>query len=136
MQYIYNLPAWPDFYWDKESIFEKLSQVRFQQGRLLGHMNALGFQLQQEATLSALTEEVFKTSEIEGEKLNKEQIRSSIARRLGIDIGALTPADRNVEGIVEIMIDATTDYIEDLTEADIKQMLDNLYASGWKEQHF
>src|SRR5207302_2737307 len=85
------------------------------QGRLLGRMDALGFNLQQEAVLQTLTSDVLKSSEIEGEKLDAEQVRSSIARRLGIDIGALKPADRDVEGIVEMMLDATRRYDRPLT---------------------
>jgi Fic family protein len=89
--------------------------VSRRQGRLIGHMEALGFDLQQEAELQTLTTEVLKSSEIEGEKLNAEQVRSSIARRLGIDIGALKPADRNIEGVVEMMLDATRNYEKPLT---------------------
>ncbi len=81
----------------------------------IGHMEALGFNLQQEAVLQTLTADVLKSSEIEGEKLDAEQVRSSIARRLGMDIGALKPADRNVEGVVEMMLDATRHYDQPLT---------------------
>ncbi len=108
--YTHTLSAWPNFHWDQGGLTEKLPSVRHRQGRLIGHMQALGFKLQQEAVLQTLTEDVLKTSEIEGEKLDKEQVRSSIARRLGMDIGGLKPADRNVEGIVEMMLDATRHY--------------------------
>ena len=94
---------------------EPLASVRHRQGRLIGHMEALGFNLRQEAVLQTLTADVLKSSEIEGEKLDAEQVRSSIARRLGMDIGALKPADRNVEGIVEMMLDATRHYDQPLT---------------------
>jgi Fic family protein len=90
--------------------------VRHRQGRLLGHMEGLGFQLRQEAILKTLTDDVLKTSEIEGERLDAGQVRSSIARRLGMDIGALKAADRNVEGVVEMMLDATRRYKEPLTK--------------------
>ena len=113
--YIHELPEWPHFTWDQKAIAEKLAAVRNRQGRLTGRMEALGFKLRIEANLETLTEEVIKSSEIEGEVLNRDQVRSSIARRLGVDIGALTPADRNVEGVVEMMLDATGKYDEPLT---------------------
>ena len=94
---------------------EPLAAVRHRQGRLIGHMEALGFNLRQEAVLQTLTADVLKSSEIEGENLDAEQVRSSIARRLGIDIGALKPADRHVEGVVEMMLDATQHYDQPLT---------------------
>ena len=115
MTYIHELPNWPEFSWDLQQIEAPLGAVRHRQGRLLGRMEALGFSLRAEATLQTLTEEVLKSSEIEGEVLDREQVRSSLARRLGMDIGALTPADRNVEGIVEIMLDATVHYQRPLT---------------------
>ncbi|HWG36717.1 MAG TPA: Fic family protein [Terriglobales bacterium] len=105
--YIHALREWPSFHWSAEAIAEPLASVRHRQGRLIGHMEALGFHLQQEAVLKTLTADVLKSSEIEGEKLDAQQVRSSIARRLGMDIGALKAADRNVEGIVEMMLDAT-----------------------------
>lgn len=113
--YIYNLPNWPRFHWDRERLTEQLSVVRHEQGRLLGRMEALGFKLRQEAVLKTLTEDVLKSSEIEGEQLDTEQVRSSIARRLGMDIGGLKSVDRNVEGIVEMMLDATGHYERPLT---------------------
>lgn len=113
--YIHERPGWPVFKWSQESLAEPLAAVRHSQGRLVGHMGALGFNLQQEANFETLTTDVLKTSEIEGEKLSAEQVRSSIARRLGLDIGALKPADRNVEGIVEMMLDATRNFGEPLT---------------------
>src|SRR3954469_15743610 len=114
--YIHELHDWPRFHWSAEKLAEPLASVRHRQGRLTGHMEALGFKLQQEAVLQTLTTEVLKSSEIEGEKLDAEQVRSSIARRLGIDIGALPPSDRNVEGVVEMMLDATQKFMEELTE--------------------
>ena len=84
-----------------------LAAVRHRQGRLVGRMEALGFPLRSEAMLQTLTEDVIKSSEIEGEILDRDQVRSSIARRLGMDIGGLVPADRDVEGVVEMMLDAT-----------------------------
>jgi Fic family protein len=114
--YIHNLKDWPTFRWSQERLAGKLAAVRHKQGRLLGRMEGLGFTLRDEATLEAITEEVLKSSEIEGEILDKDQVRSSIARRLGIDIGALTPAERHVEGVVEMILDATEKFAEPLTQ--------------------
>src|SRR5581483_1231014 len=114
--YIHELKDWPRFDWNAEKLAGPLASVRHRQGRLSGHMEALGFNLRQEAVLQTLTADVLKSSEIEGEKLDAEQVRSSIARRLGMDIGALKPADRHVEGVVEMMLDATRHYDQPLTE--------------------
>jgi Fic family protein len=113
--YIHELKDWPRFQWSMEELGELLASVRHRQGRLIGHMEGLGFQLRQEAVLETLTTDVLKSSEIEGEKLDAEQVRSSVARRLGMDIGGLKPADRNVEGAVEMMLDATRHYDQPLT---------------------
>jgi Fic family protein len=113
--YIHELKDWPRFTWDAGKIGQKLAAVRHHQGRFSGRMEELGFQLKSEANLEALTEEVTKSSEIEGEVLSREQVRSSLARRLGVDIGAITPSERNVEGIVEMMLDATGKYDAPLT---------------------
>ena len=99
--YIHGLPDWPEFRWDNKVLAEPIAAVRHRQGRLVGRMEGLGFPLRSEAILQSLTEEVVKSSEIEGAMLDREAVRSSIARRLGIDIGALTPADRDVESVVE-----------------------------------
>lgn len=115
MNYIHELEGWPDFQWDQAALSARLAAVRHRQGRLIGRMEALGFPLRNEAVLQTLTQEVVKSSEIEGEILDTEQVRSSIARRLGIDIGALTPADRDVEGVVDMMLDATSHYDQPLT---------------------
>src|SRR5712692_11891953 len=113
--YVHELPDWPRFKWNRERLADLLAAVRHRQGRLIGHMEALGFNLRREAVLQTLTTDVLKNSEIEGERLDAEQVRSLIARRLGMDIGALKPADRNVEGIVEMMLDATRHYEQPLT---------------------
>ena len=113
--YIHELHAWPRFTWNRERLAEPLAAVRHQQGRLVGHMEALGFKLRQEAVLQTLTADVLKSSEIEGERLDAEQVRSSIARRLGIDVAALKPADLQVEGVVEMVLDATRHYDQPLT---------------------
>ena len=113
--YIHELADWPHFRWNNRVLAKPLAEVRHRQGLLIGHMGALGFDLRQEAVLQTLTADVLKSSEIEGEKLDAEQVRSSIARRLGIDIGALKPTDRNVERVVEMMLDATRHYDQPLT---------------------
>ncbi len=113
--YIHELPDWPRFHWSQDRLGEPLANVRHRQGRLMGHMEALGFKLRQEAVLETLSADVIKSSEIEGERLDAQQVRSSLARRLGVDIGALRPVDRDVEGIVEMMLDATRQYHRPLT---------------------
>src|SRR5205809_2280084 len=128
--YIHELQGWPRFTWNREHLAEPLATVRHRQGRLIGHMEALGLNLQQEAVLQTLTADVLKSSEIEGEKLDAEQVRSSIARRLGIDIGALKPADRNVEGIVEMMLDATRHYDQPLTDERLFAWHASLFPTG------
>ena len=114
--YIHQLPDWPNFQWKTAQIAAKLANVRHHQGRLLGRIEGFGIKLRDEALLNTLTEEVVKSSEIEGQQLNPRQVRSSLARRLGIDIGALTPADRNVEGIVQMILDATQNYDKPITK--------------------
>ncbi len=114
--YIHELPDWPKLEWEHESLATLLADVRHRQGRLIGRMEGLGFEFRSEAVLQTLTQDVLKSSEIEGEKLDKDQVRSSIARRLGMDIGGLPPADRYVEGIVEMMLDATREFDKPLTK--------------------
>jgi Fic family protein len=112
--YIYQLPDWPNLRWNEQTLAAPLAEIRHRQGRLLGRMESLGFSLQKEAELVTLTIDVLKSSEIEGEKLNADQVRSSVARRLGMDIAGAVPADRNVEGVVEMMLDATQNYARPL----------------------
>jgi Fic family protein len=128
--YIHELSDWPRFTWKPEHLAEPLANVRHRQGRLLGYMEALGFNLQREALLETLTVDVIKTSEIEGEKLDTEEVRSSIARRLGVDIGALKKTDRNVDGIVELMLDATRNYNRPLTAERLFGWHTSLFPSG------
>src|ERR1700693_4863498 len=128
--YIHELQHWPRFDWSREDLAEALADVRHRQGRLIGHMEALRFRLRQEAVLETITADVLKSSEIEGEKLDAEQVRSSIARRLGMDIGALKPADRNVEGIVEMMLDATRHYDQPLTSERLFGWHASLFPTG------
>lgn len=128
--YIHELKDWPRFRWNQDKLAPLLAAVRHRQGRLIGRMEALGFQLRQEAVLHSLTEEVLKSSEIEGEQLDREQVHSSIARHLGMDIGALAPADRNVEGVVETMIDATQNYALALTSKRLFAWHAALFPAG------
>lgn len=130
-RYIHTLADWPQFHWNRESLGERLANVRHEQGRLLGHIEALGFKLQQEAVLRTLTEDVLKSSEIEGENLDAEQVRSSIARRLGMDVGGLKAVDRNVEGVVEMMLDATSHYDQPLTAERLFAWQSSLLPTGY-----
>jgi len=128
--YIYNRKAWPHFRLDQASLMERLASVRHVQGRLLGRMEGLGFSLQAEATLQSLTQEIIASSGIEGEQLDRNQVRSSIARRLGIDIGALIRSDRNVDGVVEIMLDATQRYTQPMSKTRLFDWHAALFPTG------
>lgn len=114
--YIWQSPQWPNWMYDLAILAPQISEVSLKQGMLLGRMVDLGLSLRAQASLSTLTEDVVKTSEIEGEHLDPQSVRSSIARRLGIDIGALTPSDRHIEGVVEMVLDATSNYQEPITQ--------------------
>jgi len=128
--YLHELSDWPRFHCDFDYLAEPLASLRHRQGRLIGHMEALGFGVQQEAALETLTADVLKTSEIEGEKLDAVQVRSSIARRLGMDIGALKPTDRNVDGVVEMVLDATRHYGQTLTAERLFGWHASLFPTG------
>src|SRR5438045_1968164 len=108
--FIHERSGWPSFSWDSDELAGPLAQARHEQGKLLGKMEALGFELRSEASLTVLTSDVVKTSAIEGESLNPLEVRSSIARRLGLDAAGLPMAGRDVEGIVEVMLDATQNF--------------------------
>lgn len=129
--YIYQLPDWPRFRWNHEVMDPKLSAVRYRQGELIGKMKAMGFELRSEAVFETLTLDVLKSSAIEGEQLNQYQVRSSIARRLGMDIGALAPASRSIEGVVEMMLDATQHYDKPLTEERLFGWDASLFPTGY-----
>ena len=113
--FIHERPDWPHFTWDGEGLAGLLAAVRHKQGRHLGKMGALGFELRVEASITALTDEVVKSSAIEGEHLDPEEVRSSIARKLGLDVAGLLKPGREVEGIVEMMLDATRNFDAPLT---------------------
>lgn len=115
-RYSHERPDWPTLRWDQQRLAPKLADVRHRQGRLLGRMVALGFALREEAVLHTLTQDVLKTSEIEGEVLNADEVRSSLARRLGMDMAGAVPSDRHVDGVVEMLLDATRNFAKPLTE--------------------
>lgn len=130
MGYIHQHPNWPKFHWDSRKVLSLLANVRHRQGRLLGTMEALGFDLRTEASLSTLTADVIKTSAIEGEALDADQVRSSIARRLGLEFGGTAVASRDVEGVVEMMLDATQNFSSSLTEERLSGWHACLFPSG------
>ena len=133
MTYIYEKPEWPAFHWDRHGLAEKLAAVRYRQGLLLGRMYGLGFELSNEAMLRTLTQDAIKSSEIEGAILDGDQVRSSIARRLGIDSGALSHADRAVEGMVEMTLDATRHFDRPLTSERLFGWHAALFPTGYAE---
>lgn len=128
--YIWESPKWPEFTWENTEISQLLAFTHKEQGRLQGKMETMGLQTREETTLQSLTEEIVKSSEIEGERLSNDQVRSSVARRLGMDIGGLTPADRSVEGVVEMMLDATQNYTLPLTEDRLFGWQASLFPTG------
>ena len=129
--YIYERDGWPNFTWNNERLLPPLASVRHHQGRLIGRMEGMGFSLRNEAVLQTLTQDVLKSSDIEGEKLDKDQVRSSIARRLGLDIGGLIPADRHVDGVVEMTLDATQRYAAPLTKERLCAWHAALFPTGY-----
>ncbi len=129
--YIHQLKDWPHFRWKQEELAIPLTDARHRQGRLLGRMDGLSPKLRAEASLETLTADAVKSSEIEGEKLSQAQVRSSIARRLKIDIGALVRVERNVEGIVDMILDATTNYAKPLTKERLFGWHAALFPTGY-----
>ncbi len=129
--YIWQQPEWPSLTWDQAALATLLGQVSRAQGKLLGKMEALGFDLRNEAHLQTLTQDVVKSSEIEGEHLETDQVRSSIARRLGMDIAGLVPSDRNVDGVVDMMLDATGKYDDALTVERLYSWHAALFPTGY-----
>lgn len=135
MPYIHELADWPKLTWDDAKLSAALADVRHRQGRLLGRMEGLGFRLRSEARLSTLTADVVKSSAIEGEKLDVEQVRSSIARRLGLEYAGAAVASRDVEGIVEMMLDATQNYAKPLTTERLFGWHAALFPTGRSGMH-
>ena len=127
--------SWPNFTCDAEVLTSKLAEVRHRQGLLLGRMESLGFDLKQEANLKTLTNDVVKSSAIEGEILNPDEVRSSIARRLGMEVAGLVPASRDTEGIVKVMLDATQQASKPLTKARLFDWHAALFPTGRSGMH-
>ncbi len=130
MAFIHHLPNWPDFTLDMRALSQNLAFVRFKQGKHLGKMEALGFELRIDASITSLTSEIVKSSAIEGEHLSIEEVRSSIARRLGLDVAGLPKPGREVEGIVEMMLDATQKFEQPLTEERLCGWHSALFPTG------
>ncbi len=134
-KYIYEYSQWPEFTWDDKQISAILGKVRYLQGKIFGQMSSLGFSIREESILATLTLDVLKSSEIEGEILNYEQVRSSIARRLGLEYAGMVHVDRNVEGVVEMMLDATQRYDKLLDQERIFGWHAALFPTGWSGMH-
>ena len=128
--YIWELPDWPRFRWNAERLAQPLAEAHLKQGRLLGRMEGLGFPLQIEAELQATTEEAVKNAEIEGEILNRDTVRSSVARRLGLEDAALGPEDRRVDGMVDMTLDATRNYASPLNREQLFNWQAALFPTG------
>lgn len=133
--YIHQLSSWPRFYWDFEGIAPLLAEVRHEQGRLLGRMDKIGFNLQADATLQTISADVVRSSEIEGELLDAGQVRSSVARKMGLDIGGLVQSDRQVDGIVEMMLDATQNFLQPLSADRLFAWHSLLFPAGRSGLH-
>jgi len=129
--YIYERPNWPEFKWNTDEVLTLLIEVRNLQGRVVGQMGALGFNLKDQANLEILTQDVLRSSEIEGELLNPEQVRSSIVRQLGLDISGLVHSDRNVDGVVEMMIDVTKNFNKPLNKQRLFGWHNALFPTGY-----
>ena len=128
--YIHEQLRWPQLRWQTDKLADGLAAVRYKQGRLVGQMLSLGFDLRQEAILETLSQDVHKSSDIEGERLDLEQVRSSVGRRLGMDIGGLRHAEDEVEGMVEMMLDATGNYGLSLTTDRLWNWQAALFPTG------
>ena len=131
VRYIWQLPDWPRLSYDAASLAAPLAKVHRAQGQLVGRMAELGLPQREQATLQVLTQEVIKTSEIEGEQLNLDAVRSSVARKLGMDIGALAPSDRYVDGVVDVVLDATRNFDQALTQDRLFGWHAALFPTGY-----
>ncbi|MDR2083879.1 MAG: Fic family protein [Bacteroidales bacterium] len=134
-KYIYQYENWTDFTWQNAAVSAVLGEVRLLQGKILGQIHSFGFSSKEEKNLEMLTLDVLKSSEIEGEKLNYDQVRSSIARRLGINTAGLVPSPRNVDGVVEMMLDATQNFKKPLTEERLFGWHAALFPTGYSGIH-
>ncbi|MFC2101985.1 Fic family protein [Bacteroidota bacterium] len=128
--YIHQLKSWPQFTWNPNELLVTLGQVRHLQGKLVGKMEALGFNLRNEAVLQTMTLDILKSTEIEGEFLDSGQVRSSIARRLGMDISGLIASDRNVDGMVDLILDATRSHGKPMTKERLFDWHSGLFPTG------
>jgi len=133
--WIHEHQHWPNFTWDAEAIVSRLADRRYRQGHLLGRMEGVGFELKREANLKTLTNDVVTSSAIEGENLDAQEVRSSIARRLGIAVAGLVPASRHVEGIVEMMLDATQGFYMPMTNERLFSWHAALFPTGRSGMH-
>lgn len=131
--YIYEQKCWPNFLWDQEAIAELLVQLRYKQGRLIGAMESIGFQLREETILQTLTQDVVKSSEIEGVELDQSLVRSYVARHLGMDVAGLNKVDRSVEGVVDMMLDATQNFSLRLTKTRVLSWHSSLFPKDRRD---
>ena len=131
MKYIWQATQWPKLTWQSEVLLPAISKARFAQGKLLAKVTSLGFKHSQEACANILIEEVIKTSAIEGEKLNRDSVRSSVARHLGLPSAGLPPVNRAVDGLVEVLLEATQKYDKPLTASRLKRWQAGLFPTGW-----
>lgn len=134
-KYIYNYSDWPDFYYDSNTVLKLLLPLKFQQGVIKGYLKSVGFVLRDHTVLDSLSSEVIKSSEIEGEKLDLEQVRSSVARQLGLEFGGITNTDRYIDGVVEMVLDATQNYKKKLTEKRLGNWQAALFPTGRSGTH-
>ena len=135
MRYIWQSDSWPNLTWDSDALLSLLGQARLLQGNLLGRVKRLGFRLSEEAQADILTEEAIKTAAIEGEHLNPQMVRSSVARHLGLKKAGLIPATRSVDGLVEVILDATQKYNKPLSADRLKEWHAALFPAGYSGLH-
>ena len=131
MPYLWELKQWPTLRWNSQALLPLVSQARLAQGKLLTKVASLGFKLSREAQADILTEEAITTSAIEGERLSRESVRSSVARHLGLPTAGLAPTNRSVDGLVEVLLDATQHYATPLTAARLKRWQAALFLTGY-----
>lgn len=129
--YIYQQKNWPDLYWDEQHVTRELLTIRHQQGKLIGKMNAMGFELQELAHVEMRTMDILKTSEIEGEQLDKPEVRSSVARQLGLDFPGLVRSSRQVDSLVNMMLDATENFEKSITQSRLFGWHRSLFPDGY-----